>query len=111
MDGKLLARIGAAVFVGIAVAMTLVQMREEPAPRAEPTPGVQVPDGDPLAEQLRACAEMGERALSSPDCRAAWAEKRQRFFGTRHPDAYSGIDTDHASPVTGLPASTEPGED
>jgi heme exporter protein D len=36
MDGKFLARTGAAVFVGIAVAMTLVRLREEPPPPVEP---------------------------------------------------------------------------
>ena len=81
MDTKLLARIGAAVFVGLAIAMTVVQLREEPAP-------VRQPD---LPAQLRVCAQMGELALSSPDCRAAWAEKRRRFFGVDHPEAYSGI--------------------
>ena len=88
MDGKLLARIGAAVFVGIAVAMTLMQLHEHPEPRVEETAATWIPDGDPLPAQLRACAQMGELALSSPDCRAAWAEKRRRFFGVEHPDAY-----------------------
>ena len=32
MDTKLLARIGAVVFVGLAIATTIVQLREEPAP-------------------------------------------------------------------------------
>lgn len=88
MDGKLLARIGAAVFVGIAVAMTLVQLHEEPEPRVEEAAAIWIPDGDPLPAQLRACARMGEPALSSFDCREAWAEKRRRFFGVEHPDAY-----------------------
>ncbi len=87
MDGKLLARIGAAVFVGIAAAMTLVQLREEPGPRAEPAASAWLPDGDPLPARLKACSDMGELALSSPDCRAAWAKKRRRFFGARHPKA------------------------
>ncbi|PKP95840.1 MAG: hypothetical protein CVT75_00320 [Alphaproteobacteria bacterium HGW-Alphaproteobacteria-14] len=91
MDSKLLARVGAAVFVGLAFAMTLVQLREEPATRPEPAPDIWIPDGDPLPAQLRACAEMGELALSSPDCRAAWAEKRRRFLGVDHPEAYSGL--------------------
>jgi conjugative transfer region protein TrbK len=88
MDGKLLARIGAAVFVGIAVAMTLVQLHEEPEQRVEEAATIWVPDGDPLPAQLRVCAQMGELALSSSDCRAVWAEKRRRFFGVDHPDAY-----------------------
>ena len=91
MDSKVLARTGAAVFVGLAVAMTLVQLREEPAVRPEAATSIWEPPGDPLPAQLRACAQMGELALSSPDCRAAWAEKRRRFFGVDHPEAYSGI--------------------
>ncbi len=91
MDSKLLARVGAAVFVGLAFAMTLVQMREEPAPQPDPVAIAWVPDGDPLPLQIKACAEMGELALSSPECRAAWAEKRRRFLGVDHPEAYSGL--------------------
>lgn len=91
MDGKVLARIGAAVFVGIAAAMTLVQLREEPPTPAEPPWEVWVPDGDPLAAQLAVCSSMGERALTAPDCRAAWAEKRRRFFGAEHPGAYDAL--------------------
>lgn len=81
MDTKLFARIGAGAFVAIALTMSLLQLREE---RPEPLPEVITvfePDGDPLPAQLRACAAMGELALSSPDCRAAWAEKRRRFLG------------------------------
>lgn len=110
MDSKLLARIGAAVFVGIAVAMTLVQMHEEPAARPEPVREVWVPAGDPLAAQLRACAQMGELALSHPDCRAAWAEKRRRFFGVDHPEAYSGLDASAPPPVAVLPKPSSFGE-
>ncbi len=92
MGGKVPARIGAAIFVGIAAAMTLVELREEPDAVSDPKPDVWVPDGDPLPAQLRACAEMGELALASSDCRAAWAEKRRRFFGVDHPEAYRSLD-------------------
>lgn len=108
MDGKLLARIGAAVFVGLTVTMTLVQLLEEPAPRSEPLRVVQPLDGDPLALQLRACAQMGERALSSPDCRAAWAEKRRRFFGVEHGEAYSGLDAETAEAAAEASPAVEP---
>lgn len=115
MDSKLLARIGAAVFVGLAIAMTLVQMREEPAARLEPVADIWVPDGDPLPAQLRACADMGELALSSPDCRAAWAEKRRRFLGVDYPEAYSGLGDQTPPPVAVLPVpsptGTQRGED
>ena len=81
MDSKLFARIGAGTFVAVALTLSLLQLREE---RAEPLPEritVLEPDGDPLPAVLRACSDMGELALSSPDCREAWAEKRRRFLG------------------------------
>lgn len=109
MDSKLLARVGAAVFVGLAVAMTLVQMREKPAARSEPASKVWVPDADPLPAQLRTCAQMGELALSSPDCRAAWAEKRRRFFGVEHTEAYSGLGASPQPPVTVSPKPSPDG--
>ena len=81
MDSKLFARIGAGAFVAVALTMSVLQLREEPElPPAEASI-VWVPDGDPLPATLRACSAMGEQALSSPDCRAAWAEKRRRFLG------------------------------
>lgn len=81
MDTKLFARIGAGAFVAVALTMTALQLREEPAPPQPEIITVFEPDGDPLPAQLRACSAMGELALSSPECRAAWAEKRRRFLG------------------------------
>lgn len=81
METKLFARIAAGAFVAVALTMTVLTLREE---RAVPLPEmvtVWEPDGDPLPAQLKACGGMGELALSSPDCRAAWAEKRRRFLG------------------------------
>ena len=78
---RLFARIGAIGFVAVALTMTALQLREEPKPVPVEVTTVLEPDGDPLPLRLRACAQMGELALSSPDCRAAWAEKRRRFLG------------------------------
>jgi conjugative transfer region protein TrbK len=80
MDTKLFARIGTVAFVAIALTMTALSLREE-RPVLDETITVFEPDGDPLPAQLKACNEMGELALSSPDCHAAWAEKRRRFLG------------------------------
>lgn len=96
MDTKLFARIGAGAFVAIALTMSVLQLREE---RREPLPEVITvlePDGDPLPGQLRACAAMGELALSSPDCRAAWAEKRRRFLGVESDASGSAVDASAA---------------
>jgi conjugative transfer region protein TrbK len=81
VDTKLFARIGAGAFVAVALTMTALQLREEP--KAAPTETITVlePDEDRLPAQLRACSAMGELAVSSPDCRAVWAEKRRRFLG------------------------------
>ncbi len=103
MDTKLFARIGAGAFVAIALTMSLLQLREGPEVTPVETQTVWEPDGDPLPAQLRACAAMGELALSSPDCRAAWAEKRQRFLGVEN-DA-----SDPASdPAVGVNAAPTP---
>ena len=81
MDAKLFARVGAVAFVAIALTMTALTLREGPEAARPETITVWEPDGDPLPAQLKACNEMGELALSSPDCRTAWTEKRRRFLG------------------------------
>ncbi len=87
MDPKLFARLGAVAFVAIVLTMTALTLREGSEAARPDTITVWEPDGDPLPAQLRACNEMGELALSSPDCRAAWAEKRRRFLGVEQDDA------------------------
>ena len=82
MDTKLFARVGAVAFVAIALTMTALTLREGPEAAAPDTITIWEPDDDPRAAQLKACNAIGELALSSPDCRAAWAEKRRRFLGT-----------------------------
>ena len=103
MDTKLFARIGAGAFFAIALTMSLLQLREE---RPEPLPDVITvwePDGDPLPAQLRACTAMGELALSSPNCRAAWAEKRRRFLGVENDASEAASD-----PAVDATAATTP---
>ena len=65
------------------------------------------PDGDPLPLRLRACAQMGELALSSPDCRAAWAEKRRRFLGLES----GAVDAVDASAAPALSSEPQPAKD
>lgn len=94
MDTKLFVRIGAGAFVVVALTLSVLGLREErPVPLPEAT--VFEPDGDPLSVQLRTCAAMGDVALSSSDCRAAWAEKRRRFLGAE-------TDTGKPQPAKGL---------
>jgi len=99
MDTKLFARIGAGAFVAIALTMSLLQLREGTEATLPETITVWEPDGDPLPAQLRSCAAMGELALSSPDCRAAWTEKRRRFLG---------IESDASEPAVDASAAPTP---
>ena len=84
MEGKVLARIGAIVFVAVVITATVIELarRDEPAPtRPSPTTGVESPRADPLRARLARCQEMGEAATRDPDCLSAWAENRRRFLG------------------------------
>ncbi len=107
MEGKRLGQFGAAVFVGLAVAMTLARLQEAPPSSTSLPVARGHADADPLTMKLRACGEKGEQALSSSDCRAAWAEKRRRFFGGARAQATGDRRDDPAPdlPVTDPPTS------
>ncbi|WP_336741446.1 putative entry exclusion protein TrbK-alt [Aureimonas altamirensis] len=81
MDGKVLARIAAIVFVAVAITVTIIEMTREdvsvPAPSAPPLQ----PPVDPLREGQRRCQQMGEAAANDTDCLSIWAETRDRFLG------------------------------
>jgi len=81
MDTGMLVRLGAVIFVAVAITATVVEMtrRDDPAPsRLAPAP--QPPD-DPLRQSLRRCQRLGEAAVSDPECLATWAQSRDRFLG------------------------------
>ena len=81
MDGTVLARIAAIIFVSVAITAAVVEMsREEEGQGVRPAP-VAAPLADPLRAEQRRCQELGEAAASNPDCLAVWAETRDRFLG------------------------------
>lgn len=81
MDTKLLARIGAIIFVAIAITMTAIQLRETPKGGADPElVMIDEPDVDPLRSELVRCSRIGEAGASDPACLNAWAENRRRFL-------------------------------
>ena len=87
MDGKMLARLGAVVFIAIAVTATAIDMARKDEPSAPPAaPALQAP-ADPLPQSLRRCQQLGEAAASDADCLAAWAESRDRFLGRDRSEA------------------------
>ena len=82
MNTKLIARIGAIVFVAIAVTMTAIEMsrsRQAPAEPPHQAAAIQWSD-DPLRIELRRCQLLGAGGASDPDCLRAWAENRRRFL-------------------------------
>jgi conjugative transfer region protein TrbK len=80
MDGKTLARIGAVVFVAVAITATVIELtRKEEAPATAATQSS--PNADPLRAMLRRCRDMGEAAMRDPVCLRVWAENRDRFLG------------------------------
>ena len=81
MDGKVLARLGAVVFVAIAVTATAIDMARKDEPSAPPPASAFQLPADPLRETLRRCQQLGDAAASDTDCLAAWAQSRDRFLG------------------------------
>ena len=81
MEGKVLARIAAIVFVAIAITATVIEMTRENDPVQASTAPALRPPTDPLRATLRRCQQLGEAASSDADCLAAWAENRDRFLG------------------------------
>ena len=61
MDGKTLARIGAVVFVAIAVTATAIEMTRKGDRQNSPvTQAHSLPEQDPLGAELARCSGMGE---------------------------------------------------
>lgn len=82
MDGKILARIGAVVFVAVAATAAVLDMTRKDEPAAvRPAPQIVIESVDPLREALVRCQEKGEAAAADADCLTAWAENRRRFLG------------------------------
>jgi conjugative transfer region protein TrbK len=82
MDTKLLARIGAVIFIAIAITMTAIEVNRPPDPAREEPSAVadHAATIDPLLIELRRCQSLGVAGASDSDCLRAWAENRRRFL-------------------------------
>lgn len=82
MDGKLLARLGAVVFIAVAVTATAIEMtRKEEEPAAQTVRPSEDTPADPLRQAQRRCQLLGEAAARDTECLRTWAETRDRFLG------------------------------
>ncbi|WP_323033311.1 putative entry exclusion protein TrbK-alt [Paracoccus sp. (in: a-proteobacteria)] len=68
MDGKMLARLGAIIFVAIAITATVIEMTREDEPAQNRLAPSLQPSADPLRQSLRRCQQLGEAAVSDPGC-------------------------------------------
>lgn len=83
MNFRLPARIGTFACLGVAMAMGLLALRDEPKPSSPAVTLSTSPPTDPLQAKLRSCQLAGQVAGSDTGCLAAWAENRRRFLGQR----------------------------
>lgn len=81
MDSKMLARLGAVVFVAVAITAAVVEMTRKDEAPAEPSAHIVEPARDPLREGQRRCQQLGQQAASNAECLRVWAETRDRFLG------------------------------
>ncbi|NSZ58410.1 putative entry exclusion protein TrbK-alt [Agrobacterium tumefaciens] len=80
MDGKMLARLGAVVFVGVAITAAVIEFTRQPEPtEVRPLARERSDTGD-IRQRLRRCRDMGEAATRDPACLDIWAENRERFL-------------------------------
>jgi conjugative transfer region protein TrbK len=81
MDGKSLARVGAVVFVAVAITATAIEVnrKDEPAESRASSRQVTVAE-DPLRGELLRCQALGEDGPRDPACLRAWEENRSRFL-------------------------------
>ena len=64
MDGKMLARVGAVVFVAVAVTATAIEMtRKEEPPELWPSGRATQSQSDPLRDELIRCQALGEAGM------------------------------------------------
>ena len=80
----MLVRLGAVVFVALAITAMAIEMTrkgEEPAPRSAERSERAEPDS--LREELRRCSRLGEAGARDPDCLNAWAQNRARFLAPK----------------------------
>lgn len=86
MDGKLLARVGAVVFVTFAITATVIELSRKDEPPLDRSVAAATDTGvDPLKTELRRCQQLGEAGTRDPACLQAWADNRDRFLRPSQP--------------------------
>ncbi|MBN9000467.1 MAG: putative entry exclusion protein TrbK-alt [Rhizobiales bacterium] len=86
MDGNMLVRLGAVVFIGVACTVTVLELTQTPdVPEARVRDDDGARPANPWRAVLRHCRDMGEAAKRDATCLKAWVENRDRFLGQESP--------------------------
>lgn len=86
MDGKILARLGAVVFVAVAITATAIELsRKDEPPLYRGVAATTETGHDPMKTELRRCQQLGEAGTREPACLQAWADNRDRFLKPSQP--------------------------
>ena len=83
MDPSTLARVGAIVFIAIAITAAIIEATrtDASAPAPSATSVTMTDQRDPLGAELTRCSEAGEAATRDPACLKVWEQNRRRFLG------------------------------
>ena len=92
MEGKMLARIAAIVFVAVAITAAIIEITREEIPAPAPSAPSLTRQVDPLREGQRRCQEMGEAAANDAAGLGIGAETRDRFLGRTPAPSTPGTD-------------------
>jgi conjugative transfer region protein TrbK len=92
MEGAWPARIGAIVFVALAITAAAIEATRQEAPATPPIVPASplVAAADPLRQDQRRCQLMGQAAAVDEACLRVWAQSRDRFLGAGLAPAHSG---------------------
>ncbi|CAM5591837.1 putative entry exclusion protein TrbK-alt [Sphingobium scionense] len=111
MDAKMLARLGAVLFVAVAVTATAIELtRKEEEPMFRSLGRAENTSADPLREELLRCQLLGEAGPRDAACLRAWAENRQRFLAPGARPAERLPDASPAPRSSGNISATTPAE-
>ncbi|RWJ05673.1 putative entry exclusion protein TrbK-alt [Mesorhizobium sp.] len=81
MDGKMLARLGAVMFVAVAITAAVIELSRKEETPVSPSERLLQPANDPQREGQRRCQQLGQKAADDAECLRVWAETRDRFLG------------------------------
>ena len=85
MTFQIAARMLAVLSLAAAMTAAIMALRDDGA-ETDSAPELRHPGGEPTANELQRCRDIGIKALDDAACRKVWAANRRRFFGNGNPN-------------------------